>query len=440
MINELRENIEEEIEIIFKMRTLQRQLEIATGKQKESYERSFDSLKQQLRILNDSVPSLLAGISPVKKLEGGGLKGAYPTHDSLSGLKNLSRANLSLTHSKIVLKSKGSKVMKDEEDQRFVTIDPADKERFEQELGIYGVSLKKLKKLEKSKKTGEEKPSQIAGISNKIFSGVSEGIAPSFGSLKDDLKKANLRFSISTYLSIAIFVSILVFLGSLVLWIILMIIGVLGILHIWIPFVLTLACVTGFYLYPASEKGSVGKRIADELPFVTIHMAAIAGSNLEPTRIFKIIASSPEYPTVGLEMKKIVNQVEVYGYDLVSALRNATKSTPNRRLADLFSGLSTNIVSGGDLKDYLEKKADNFLRDYKLERKRYTSLAETFMDIYISVMITAPLILVVMLIIMNVTGLSIGLSFPVAMGLIIGIVVLINIIFLIALEVKQPRV
>ena len=434
MINELRENIEEEMEIIFKMRTLQRQLEIATGKQKESYERSFDSLKQQLRILNDSIPFLLAEISPVKKLEGGGLKGAHYTHKLLSSKGVPTHP----THSKVALKNEGLKARGEEE--KFVTIDKEDKERFERELGIYGVSLKKLKKLEKRKKTGEEKPSQIAGISNKMFSGVSEGLAPSFGSLKDDLKKANLRFSISTYLSIAIFVSILVFVGSLILWVVLMIIGVLGILHIWIVFVLTLVCVIGFYFYPASEKGSVEHRIADELPFVTIHMAAIAGSNLEPTRIFKIIANSPEYPTVGLEMKKIVNQVEVYGYDLVSALRNATKSTPNRRLADLFSGLSTNIVSGGDLKDYLEKKADNFLRDYKLERKRYTSLAETFMDIYISVMITAPLILVVMLIIMNVTGLSIGLSFPVVMGLIIGIVILINIIFIIALEVKQPRV
>ena len=203
---------------------------------------------------------------------------------------------------------------------------------------------------------------------------------------------------------------------------------------------MVLLCVTGFYFYPASEKGSVGKRISDELPFVTIHMAAIAGSNIEPTRIFRIIANSPEYPTVGLEMKKIVNQVEVYGYDLVSALRNATKSTSNQKLGDLFSGLSTNIVSGGDLKNYLEKKAENFLKDYKLERNKYTSLAETFMDIYISVMITAPLILVVMLIIMNVTGLSIGLPFMWVMALIIGIVVLINIIFIIALEVKQPRV
>ncbi len=415
MIDKLKENISIEREIISKMRVLQRQLIVASGNQRDVYIRSFDSLKHQLKILNDSVPALLNEIISAKNFNSG-----YGVEKKEIN-KNIVSVGVS------------------EKDEKYVIINKEDKEKFRRELGVSAINFRKLKKLQ-SVKTGERKPSQLARISNKIFSSFSDSIAGRFSSVKDDLRRANIRFSISTYLSIAIFVSIMVLVLSLVGWGVLVFLGFASLFQIWIPFVLVFICLGGFYFYPASEKGSVGKRIADELPFVTIHMAAIAGSNIEPTRIFRIIANSPEYPTVGLEMNKIVNQVEVYGYDLVSALRNATKSTPNQRLADLFSGLSTNIVSGGDLKDYLEKKAENFLSDYKRERNKYTQLAETFMDIYISVMITAPLILVVMLIIMNVTGLSIGLPFIWVMVLIIGLVVLINIIFLVALEVKQPRV
>ena len=411
MIKGLKENIFEEREIVSKMKNLQRQLFVSSGKQKEFYERSFESLKNQLKILNDSVPVLLKEIFPAKKF-GDGYD--FKKKSDVVGIKI------------------------SEKEKKYVMINKEDKDKFKQELGISELNFKRLKKFQK--KDVERKPNQLARISNSVFSGFSDSIAGHFSDVKTDLRRANIRFPISTYLSMAFFVSSLVFILGLIGWGILLFLNIAGILHVWIPFALAFFCLGGFYLYPGSEKANVGKRISDELPFVTIHMAAIAGSNIEPTRIFRIIANSPEYPTVGLEMKKIVNQVEVYGYDLVSALRNATKSASNQKLANLFSGLATNIISGGDLKDYLGKKADNFLKDYKLERNKYTSLAETFMDIYISVMITAPLILVVMLIIMNVTGLSIGLPFMWVMVLIIGIVVLINIIFLIALEVKQPRV
>ena len=46
----------------------------------------------------------------------------------------------------------------------------------------------------------------------------------------------------------------------------------------------------GFYFYPSLESKTIARRIEQELPFVAIHMSAIAGSGIEPTQIFKIIA------------------------------------------------------------------------------------------------------------------------------------------------------
>ena len=172
-----------------------------------------------------------------------------------------------------------------------------------------------------------------------------------------------------------------------------------------LPFGLVGLVMAAFYLYPASEANSVNKGITQELPFATIHMAAIAGSNIEPSKILKIIMKSQEYPNIGREMKKVIAQVDIYGYDLVTSLKNVASSTSNKKLSELFSGIAINISTGGALKNYLEKKADNFLVDYRLERQKYKNLAGTFMDVYISILIAAPLILMMMFIVMNVSGL-----------------------------------
>jgi len=114
--------------------------------------------------------------------------------------------------------------------------------------------------------------------------------------------------------------------------------------------------------------------------------------------------------------------------------------TSNKKLAELFGGMATNVLTGGSLRNYLDKRAENLLMDYRLERNKYISVAETFMDVYISILITAPLILMMLFVIMNLTGLGISLSLPALSLLSIGIVILVNIVFLIVLQIKQPRI
>jgi len=367
---------------------------------------SIASLLGQLKILNKSISSLL------KNPDSEGDK-----------MKNVSRF---------------SYVSPSTKEKKYVALDKKDKGDFLKELSFSEKTMGGIRKQQKVK--GEiSKPSEIARISNKFFGNFSEKLVPKFDSLSDDLKKANIHFLLSTYISIAIFISFcLIFLGVFV-SIFLVFFG-FSFWYFSIIFILPALSLVGFYFYPVVEKGSVEKGISYELPFATIHMAAIAGSDLEPTKIFKIIAMSQEYPHVGREVRKVINQVDIYGYDLVTALKNVSQNTSNKKLIDLFNGLATNISSGGDLRSYLEKKSENYLMDYKLERRRYSDLAGTFMDIYISVLIAAPLVLMMLFIVMNVSGLSAWGDINSLTFLSVAIVVLANILFLIFLQLKQPEV
>ncbi len=415
MLEDLKKNLEQEKKIVADMLAIQVGMQ-SDASHADFYNSSLRALAEQLVLLNKAVPDLLKESSPI-------------AGESLIVTKKKATVRMSY-------------VSPSTKEKRFVTINKGDKKEFLKKLKLSEGALSGIKKMKsKSSVTTVSKPSFYAKISNKFFRGVSDGMSSQFDSLAKDLKKANIRFLLSSYLSMAIMSMFLAFVLGLVVFVVLMTISLSNWMYFVLPFGLAGLALAAFYLYPASAASSVQKSISQELPFATIHMAAIAGSDIEPTKIFKIIAMSKEYVNIGKEIKKVLTQIDVYGYDLVTALKNVALRTSNKKLAELFSGLATNISTGGALKNYLEKKAENFLNDYRLERQKYSNLAGTFMDVYISILIAAPLVLMMMFIVMNVAGLGMGgLGITTLLTLSVIGVAVVNVIFLVVLNMKQPKV
>ena len=65
-------------------------------------------------------------------------------------------------------------------------------------------------------------------------------------------------------------------------------------------------------------------------------------------------------------------------------------------------------------------------------------MAETFMDIYISVVIAAPMIMLLLLIMLSITGADMNFTSSQISFLVVAIVALLNILFLWFLQLKQP--
>ena len=68
------------------------------------------------------------------------------------------------------------------------------------------------------------------------------------------------------------------------------------------------------------------------MPFATINMSAISGSMVEPSKIFEIMISTHDYPNLDREFIKLINEINVLGHDLVTALRNSAFNSPSKRL------------------------------------------------------------------------------------------------------------
>lgn len=317
-------------------------------------------------------------------------------------------------------------------------------------------TLKRLKKKEeKSSKEKIKKPSFYIKTANKFFSDLSRSLfkKKAFSALEKDLVKTNLQATPVSYISIILFTTLISVIVGLVLFFFFLFFNLGPELPIvtlaeeglgerflkvfWLLIAVPLGTFIISYAYPSLERQYAESQIDLELPFAVIHMSAIAGSMLEPSKIFSIIISTKEYPHLGKEFTKLLNEINIYGYDLVAGLRRVAFNSPSKKLADLFNSLATTITSGGNLPDFFEKRAQTLLFDYRLEKEKYTKTAETFMDIYISVVIAAPMVLMLLLMMMKISGLGISLSSSmITLMMVLGVSV-INIIFLAFLQLKK---
>jgi len=143
-LQNLKQNIQEEKEIVDELLAFSNHLMVSGGREQEMISQTVNRLRQMLKIINKSIPLLLDNVSPIKTLDG--------KEREVKGLVNL-------------VYEKGGK-------EKSVTIDEKDKRRFLDELRLLNFSVKKIKKEGKGNEVifkQFKKPSEYAKISNKFF-------------------------------------------------------------------------------------------------------------------------------------------------------------------------------------------------------------------------------------------------------------------------------
>jgi hypothetical protein len=302
----------------------------------------------------------------------------------------------------------------------------------------------------------ETKPRAYVEFANKLFFNFSEWLVKKykFTELNNNLIKANMQFIPENYISIVILWIIISFISSMFITGILVSfdfssmapfisptrapLSVKMAKYLWLIAAIPICTGLFLYNYPSLEKKASASKINQELPFATIHMAAIAESMLNPKGVFEILIKKGEYKALQKEFTKLINEINIHGMNLVNALRNSAVKSPSSNLTDLFNGIATTINSGGSLKEFFDKRSQTLLFEHKIAREKSSKIAETFMDIYISIVIAAPMIFMLLLMIMNVSGMGISLTpSTISLLMIIG-VALINFIFLVFLHIKNP--
>ena len=347
----------------------------------------------------------------------------------------------------------------DFESKKFRNLTKEEKKRFIKELNIKKEELKRFVKLQKEKEKGKIKttiekqdysiyrPSKVGEIANKYMKKYADAFVTKypkfFEPMFNNFKMVEMELLSRTYVSMMLFFTILSLPGIFLFFLALNFAFKLSVLKlVLVSFAGMILTFIGFYFYPSSLIGGKRSNIKLELPFALVHMSAVAGSGANPMSIFELIADSDEYPELKKEIKKILNYVNLFGYNLTNALKNVAATTPSPEFKELLNGMISTIETGGDLRSYLKEKSYDALNTYRLDRKKQVEALATYSEVYTAILIASPLLLLVTLAIINSIGGNLGgLSVvTIAWISILGVLPLLNIGFMVFVNISQKGV
>lgn len=266
--------------------------------------------------------------------------------------------------------------------------------------------------------------------------------------VESTLPKSGMAISPRDYISMVFFTCFIFYLASLVLTSILSILLLkLNILLslfivVFIPFLVAVITFIVAIFYPYQRLLSRRKSILTNLPFAITHMGAIASSGVPPQAIFKLMSEFKEYDALAEEMEKITRNIEVFGLDPISAMKEVGKRTPCEKFKQLLFGLASTIESGGDLKTYLKNAGEQSLFRWRMKRQKYLQQLSSYAEFYTGLLIAAPLFLIALLSVMHMIQPEIG-GFDILQLMKISIYLIIpalNIGFLIFLQVTEVEI
>jgi len=217
-------------------------------------------------------------------------------------------------------------------------------------------------------------------VSYRVFKTPAEWISKSIPLLKDDLLKSNLRVTPVGLISVALFSTVISAIASLgiILWAtgtpytFLYLVGVT-------PFLVFVLVMNG----PRLSKSSRGAALDNELPFVVGYMSILAGGGLSLVDTLRQIADMGIFSAASNEAKRILIDIDVFGRDPITALERAAKYSASRDWAELLTGYTTVLRTGGDYVNYLnlhlKETFDNMTEKIKRTVDTVGLISESFL-------------------------------------------------------------
>lgn len=240
-------------------------------------------------------------------------------------------------------------------------------------------------------------------IAYSRFGRYMERILPRFSELGLTLRKAGMDISLRMYLSTAFLTTFIsIFLGfpagigifraingefNTNVWLGAIIIGIL------IPIVVIL----GFYVYPSYVSSNRKRALESSLPTASSFLAAMASAGVAPDKAFLALANENIRLEIAKEAEKITRNIEILGYDLLTALEYAAENSPSKVYSAFLEGLVSVVTSGGDMTAYLTNETKSLMRDKIREEKEFIEGLGVIAELFLVIGVVAPIFFVIML-------------------------------------------
>lgn len=243
----------------------------------------------------------------------------------------------------------------------------------------------------------------------KLFGEVAKNLERYFPDLVDDLKRSNIKKTPQEYISSSIFTALLSFIVVLP----------------FLAFSFSIASKSFLFSYMASILISIGipilvffihlkypktivkqreKNIDKVLPFSTLYLTSISSSGLPLHRAIKVYTEFSDDNEVRREFKKMVEDVEFYGLDIISSIERAVNRSPSRKFREFLYGILATLRSGGSLYNFLKDRTVEYMIDYKRTISEFSRSMTIYVQIYLTSIVLGTIFFTILTSLISVLG------------------------------------
>ncbi len=170
----------------------------------------------------------------------------------------------------------------------------------------------------------------------------------------------------------------------------------------FVAYAMTKYMIASYPFYLANVR--TGK-IDAAMPHAINMMLGMVRGGVPLETIFRFIAENRQtFDELSVEFEKIVQLIEMFGYEMTEAIRYVSETTPSERLKSFLDNFINVYEGAGSVVDYLKAKSEH----YMVERGRYYGILfetlQIFAEIYLALFIVAPLFFLTVLTVFQLVG------------------------------------
>jgi flagellar protein FlaJ len=150
--------------------------------------------------------------------------------------------------------------------------------------------------------------------------------------------------------------------------------------------------------------------IETTLPRTVAFVYALSRSGMSfPELLDTVRENSPVYGEAARDISVAVTDMQVFGTDVMTALRQVSERTPSDNLGEFTENLVSVLGSGRSLSGYLREQYERYQEEAEAQQEQFLELLATFAEVYVTVLVAGPLFLMTVLVVI---GLVISNTLP----------------------------
>jgi flagellar protein FlaJ len=155
---------------------------------------------------------------------------------------------------------------------------------------------------------------------------------------------------------------------------------------------------------PASQAEVRRRGINEGLARTTAFMYALSRGGMEFPQIVRILTEHKEvYGETANEMSVTVREMDLFGRDMISALRRMSQRTPSERFKTFSENLTSILQSGSDLSTFFNNQYERFRDEAEERQQEVLEFLSTIAEAYVTIFVAGVLFFITILLVFGLT-------------------------------------